>query len=240
MAKRFIDGWCPVDRFHTLALIVVLIMVAMLLKGFFEFWQESLVGSVVNKSLYDMRNHFYRKVIHLDVNHFQPSGTHELMARFTNDIEMLGTGTKTLFGKVVAEPLRAVACVVVACWISWQLTVMFLVLVPVGLYVLTSVGRMMKRATRRQLERMSAIYKILQETFLNIRMVKAFTRESTERRRFRSRHQGILSQGHVGRVSGRLDRAGHRSAGRAGRRHGPAGRGVSGHHPGNAPVRHSA
>ncbi len=183
-AKKFIDAWCPVDRFHTLALIVALIMMAMLMKGFFEFWQESLVGSVVNKSLYDMRNYFYRRVIHLDVNHFQPSGTHELMARFTNDIEQLGTGTKTLFGKVVAEPLRAVACVVVACWISWQLTVMFLVLVPVGLYVLTRVGRMMKRATRRQLERMSTVYKILQETFLNIRMVKAFTRESRERRRF--------------------------------------------------------
>ena len=178
------DGWCPTDRFQTLALIVALIMMAMLLKGFFEFWQESLVGGVVNKSLYDMRNYFYRKVIHLDVNHFQPAGTHELMARFTNDVELLGTGTKTLFGKVVAEPLRAFACVIVACWISWQLTVMFLVLVPVGLYILTRVGRMMKRATRRQLERMSMVYKILQETFLNIRIVKAFTREATERQPF--------------------------------------------------------
>jgi ATP-binding cassette, subfamily B, bacterial MsbA len=186
IAKRFVDGWVPRDRFHILALIVALIAGAMLMKGFFEFWQESLVGSVVNKSLYDMRNYFYRKVIHLDTDHFQPSGTHELLARFTNDVEMLGTGTKTLLGKVVAEPLRAVACVVVACWISWQLTVMFLVLVPVGLYVLTRVGRMMKRATRRQLERMSAVYKILQETFANIRMVKAFTRESTERRHFRA------------------------------------------------------
>jgi ATP-binding cassette subfamily B protein/subfamily B ATP-binding cassette protein MsbA len=42
----------------------------------------------------------------------------------------------------------------------------------------------MKRATRRLLERMSSIYKILQETFQGIRVVKAFAMEPYERRRF--------------------------------------------------------
>src|SRR5207248_3750065 len=127
-----------------------------------------------------------RNAIHLDVNNFGEDGTHELMARFTNDMEILGAGTKTLFGKVVAEPLRAVGCIILASWISWQLTLMFLVLVPIALFILTKVGRMMKRATRRLLERMSHIYKHLQETFLGIRVVKAFTREPYERRRFAS------------------------------------------------------
>jgi ATP-binding cassette subfamily B protein/subfamily B ATP-binding cassette protein MsbA len=63
---------------------------------------------------------------------------------------------------------------------------MFLILVPVALFILTKVGRMMKRATRRLLERMSSIYKILQEVFLGIPVVKAFTREAYERRRFRA------------------------------------------------------
>src|SRR5438093_719922 len=78
------------------------------------------------------------------------------------------------------------ATVLIACWISWQLTLMFLILVPVALFTLTRVGRTMKRATRRLLERMSHIYKHLQETFLGIRVVKAFTREPYERRRFAS------------------------------------------------------
>jgi ATP-binding cassette subfamily B protein/subfamily B ATP-binding cassette protein MsbA len=42
----------------------------------------------------------------------------------------------------------------------------------------------MKQATRRLLERMSSIYKILQESFQGIRVVKAFTMEPYERRRF--------------------------------------------------------
>lgn len=159
-AKRFIDKLFPTDRFETLVYLVGLVVVGMMLRGFFEFWQETLVGSVVNLSLFGLRNRFYKKVIHLDVSQFHDHGTHQLMSRFTTDLDMLGTGQKMLFGKMIAEPLRAVGCVVFACFISWQLTLMFLVLVPIALVVLTRVGRMMKRATRRMLDRMSEIYKI--------------------------------------------------------------------------------
>src|SRR5262249_28907354 len=174
----------PEDPFQTLAWILVLVVLGVALRGVFEFWQESLVGSIVNLSLFDLRNRLYRNVIHLDVNHFSEEGTGELMARFTNDMETLGSGVKTLFGKVVAEPLKALVCVLIACWISWQLTLMFLVLVPVAVFILMKVGRLMKRATRRLLERISSIYKILQESFQGIRVVKAFTMEPYERRRF--------------------------------------------------------
>src|SRR2546425_8865780 len=61
---------------------------------------------------------------------------------------------------------------------------MFCVPVPVALFIVTKVGQLMKRATRRLLERMSSLYKILQETFQGIRVVKAFTMEPYERRRF--------------------------------------------------------
>jgi ATP-binding cassette subfamily B protein/subfamily B ATP-binding cassette protein MsbA len=184
IAKKYIDGWLPHDSFQTLALVIVFVVAAVALKGVFEFWQESLVGSVVNLALFDMRNRFFRNAIHLDVTNFSAEGSHELMARFTNDMELLGGGLKTLFGRVVAEPLRALACVVIACYISWQLTLMFLVLVPLALFVLARVGRTMKRASRRLLERMSSIYKILQESFGGIKVIKAFRREAFERHRF--------------------------------------------------------
>jgi subfamily B ATP-binding cassette protein MsbA len=182
--KEWIDRLFPNDPFQTLIVLMGLVLAGVAIKGFFEFWQESLVGSVVNLALFDLRNRFFRNVLHLDVASFSEQGTHELMARFTNDMETLATGLKTLFGRLVAEPLKALACVLVACYISWQLTLLFLVLVPIALFVLTRVGRLMRKATRRLLERMSAIYKLLQETFLGIRLVKAFSREAYERRRF--------------------------------------------------------
>lgn len=184
-AKVFFLRFMPTSHFEALLCVFGLLVVGVALRGVFEFGQEALVGSVVNRTLFDLRNLFFRQVVHLDVSQFDEPGSHELMSRFTNDTESLGLGLKTLFGRVVGEPLKMLACVIAACMISWQLTLLFLVLVPLAAVVLTRVGRMMKRATRRLLERMSSIYKILHETFHGIKVVKAFQTESHERMRFR-------------------------------------------------------
>lgn len=186
VARRYIIALLPSDTFNALACIIALLMAGVIIKCFFEFVQESLVGSVVNLSICDLRNRFFRRAVHYDVGQFKEPGTAptELMARFTSDMEAVGTGLKLIFGKVVAEPLRVVSCVVIACLISWQLTAFFLILVPVAVLIIHRVSRVMKKATRRVLEQMSSLYKILQETFHNIRVVKGLTREARERRRF--------------------------------------------------------
>ncbi len=185
IAKRFIDNYCPTDKFQTLVWVLLVVVGAVCIRGFFEFWQESLVGAVVNLCQFDLRNLFFRKAIHLDMSHFTDVGSSDMMTRFTTDVDTLSTGMKTAYGKVVAEPLKAVACIAVAAWINWPLTLTCLVLVPIALLVLTRFGRMMKRATRHLLEGMGSIYKILAEVFQGIRIVKAFAREPRERRRFR-------------------------------------------------------
>ncbi|MBI2807151.1 MAG: ABC transporter ATP-binding protein [Planctomycetes bacterium] len=184
VAKKFIDSYCPVDRFQTLLAVLLIVIVGVALRGCFEFWQESLVGDVVNRCLFRIRNLFFRRCVHLDVSNFGEVGTHELMPRFISDVDTMGGGMKTIYGKVIAEPLKALACISVAAWINWQLTLLCLVLVPFALYVLTRFGRTMKRATKKMLEGMSSMYKILQEVFQGIRIVKAFAREPRERRRF--------------------------------------------------------
>lgn len=182
---KYVEMLLPDDRFQCIAVILGLVVLAVGIKGLFEFCQESLVGGVVVKAQYDLRNRFFRQVVHLDVGNFSDTGTHELTTRFTNDMEVIANGMKTLFGRVVAEPLKAIGCIVAACCISWRLTLMFLILVPIAFFVLARVGRTMKHATRRLLERMTQIYRILQESFVGIRIVKAFAREAGERRRFR-------------------------------------------------------
>jgi ATP-binding cassette, subfamily B, bacterial MsbA len=174
----------PEDRFETLALVLGVVMIGVMIRGVFEFGQEYLVGSVMIRTLYDIRTQFYRHVLHQDLQQFSDTGSAELMARFTNDTEVVGNGIKILFGRVIAEPLRAMACIGIACWISWQLTLLFLILIPAALYIMTNTSKYMKRATRKVLERMSSIYKIVQESSQGIRVVKAFTMEPYERRRF--------------------------------------------------------
>ena len=115
---------------------------------------------------------------------FTDQGTAELMARFTNDMESVSQGINILLSKVVREPLRIMSCLSVAMWLNWRLTCLTLVLVPVSIATTFRAGKIMKRAVRRSLESMSNMYKILQESLQGIKVVKAYTMERYERRRF--------------------------------------------------------
>jgi ATP-binding cassette, subfamily B, bacterial MsbA len=182
--KHHVIRHLPEDMFQTLALLLGLVVLAVAVRGFFEFWQEYLVGVVVARTILDLRNKFYRAAVHQDLRQIQEGGSAELMSRFTNDMEAVGNGMKILFGKVVAEPLKAIACLTMAFFISWQLTLLFVLIVPVAIAIMTTASKKMKKASRRVLEKMGSLYKILQETFQGLRVVKAFTMEPYERRRF--------------------------------------------------------
>ena len=182
--KHYAIRHLPQDMFQTLAVLLGMIVVSVAVRGVFEFWQEYLVGVVVARTILDLRSKFYRAAVHQDLRQIQEGGSAELMSRFTNDMEAIGNGMKILFGKVVAEPLKAIACLTIAFYISWQLTLLFVLIVPVAVAIMTTASKKMKKASRRVLEKMGSLYKILQETFQGLRVVKAFTMEPYERRRF--------------------------------------------------------
>src|SRR5262245_36902211 len=184
LLKHHVIRFFPIGRFNTLAVLLGLVIAAVAIKGVFEFWQEYLVGVVSARTVLDIRTKFYRASVHQDLRQIQEGGSAELMSRFTNDMESIGNGLKILFGRVIAEPLKAISCLAIAMWISWQLTLLFVLIVPAAVFVMTAASKKMKRASRRVLERMGNLYKILQETFQGLRIVKAFTMEPYERRRF--------------------------------------------------------
>lgn len=182
--KPLIYRYLPSDVFRNLLLLIGLVILGVATKGFFMFLQEVLVADVMQRTQFDIRNLFFRRTINLDLGSFSDQGSAELMARFTNDMDSFGQGLVTLLSKLIREPMRVAMCLSGALYLNWRLTCLTLVVVPISALTTLRVGRIMKRAMRRSLESMSSIYKILQESFQGIKVVKAFAMERVERRRF--------------------------------------------------------
>ncbi|MCA1685580.1 MAG: ABC transporter ATP-binding protein, partial [Planctomycetia bacterium] len=96
LQPRF-NQYLPHKGFQTLVILLVLVLAGVALKGFFMFLQEVLVADVMQLSLFDIRNHFFRRTMALDLSSFGDQGTSELISRFTNDMESVGQGLNTLF-----------------------------------------------------------------------------------------------------------------------------------------------
>jgi ABC-type multidrug transport system fused ATPase/permease subunit len=144
-----VNRYLPDESFKTLLLLLALVMTGVAVKGLFLFLQEVLVAKIMQRSLFDIRNLFFRRTMALDLASFSDQGSAELMSRFTNDMDSFSQGLNTLLSKMIREPLRVVTCLGGALWLNWRLTCLAMVLVPVSAATTYRAGKIMKQAVRR-------------------------------------------------------------------------------------------
>ncbi len=186
--------WIPRDRFDTLVCIFLLLVVATIGKGVCTYSQDVLVGSVVELTTMSIRKECFRKCLALDFQSLKQKGTADIMSRFTNDIQVLGGGLRLLGGKVVREPLKAIACISMAFYVSWQLTLLSMVFAPVVGLFFYRIGKNLKQASKRVMESMSLIYKTLEETFDSFKVVTAFNGGRKQRVRFHKENKAYFKK----------------------------------------------
>jgi ATP-binding cassette, subfamily B, bacterial MsbA len=184
IAKPYFDDYLPHNPFRTLVLITMWLVLGTVVKDVFLVANNVLVARLSQRAVFDLRNLFYRRTLRMDLATFGEDGTADLMSRFTNDMSQVAGGLDCLFGKLIREPLKMFSCLIGAAFISWRLLLLALIVTPVAAVSIRWLAKTLKRANRRAMEEMAVIYTNLEETFRSIKIVKAFTTESQERKRF--------------------------------------------------------
>lgn len=183
-AKPWIDEYLPLEPFETLALAIGALFVGTIIKSAFMVIGQLLVERLAQLATFELRKTFYRRTLRMDLASFGEKSTSDLISRFTNDAGCVALGIQLFFGRAVREPLKMAACFIGAAWICWPLLLVSMIVVPLAAVLINSLAKAMKRASRRAMEEMSIIYKVLAETLGGIKIVKAFTMERHERWRF--------------------------------------------------------
>jgi len=183
-----------IERFPILVWALLIIAVMTVLRDALRFCQEYLVRSVVLRAIMDLRCENYNVALRLPTTFFAREGTSDTTSRFIQDTGEVTRGMTTLFGKTLVEPAKAIASLTMALILSWQMTLVALVVGPPAYLLIRQLGRIMKKATRRALEGWSAMLSVLEETLAGIRVVKAYTMEGAERKRFFRVNRQLLKQ----------------------------------------------
>ncbi len=183
-AEPRIKRYLPDDAFQTLTLLIGLVLMATVIKSLFVIGHTILVARLTQLATFDLRKQFFRRTLQMDLSTFTDDGSADLMSRFTHDMENVGLGLASLFGKLVREPIKGAACLIGAALISWRLLVITLIVVPIAALAIRWLAKTLKRANRRAMEGMAQLYSTLEEVFRGVKVVKSFTMEPQERNRF--------------------------------------------------------
>ncbi len=194
IAKMIPEPKTKADRFPMLLWLLIIGVVVTLIRDVLRFVQEYLVQTAVFRGIVDLRCENYNVALKLPVTFFSEKGTSDTMSRFVQDTAELGRGQVTLFGKTLVEPAKAIASLTLAMMLNWELTLMVLIVGPPTFMLIRKLGKRMKKASRRALESWSGMLGVLDETLVGIRVVKAYTMEAAERKRFLRENWRLLKQ----------------------------------------------
>ncbi len=184
----------PDDRTQSLIWVMSFFVILCILGSIFRYYQQYIGMTVANRVIMDLRRRMYDRVVQLPTSYFAQKGTSDLMSRLTQDTGTLTEGVSMALGKAVQEPIRALGAFVLALVIDWRMCLLVVLSMPVLGLIIRKFSKRMRRASRGALESWSMMLAIINETLIGVRVVKAYSGEGFERRRFARINKKLLRE----------------------------------------------
>ncbi|MGA9102454.1 ABC transporter ATP-binding protein [Aeromicrobium sp.] len=169
-------GWLVV------AMCVIPIIAALI--GIGQNWLTSTVG---NSAMADLRSELFAHLQKMELAFFTATKTGAIQSRLANDVAGVRTVLTDTATSILQNSVTVTAAFIAMVLLSWQLTVLTLILMPVFIVVQMRVGRRRQRLARKTQESLSEMTAITEEALSvsGILLSKVFNRADAEVGRYR-------------------------------------------------------
>jgi ABC-type multidrug transport system fused ATPase/permease subunit len=186
-----IDVGTRSGNFRDLWYAAVAILVLSALRGLFAYGQGYLSQSISNLVAYDLRNMMYAHLQRLSFSFHDESETGQLMSRMTVDIEAI----RNFFPLALLRALIAVATFAAVAAYLWTLDAVLalvtLISVPLLMFLSIQVARLLRPLWFTVQNETGVLSTVMQESLSGVRVVKSFTREDFEMKKFDTQNRKL-------------------------------------------------
>ena len=159
------------------------LLILVFIKGFFVYGNDYVMARVGHKLSFRLRNVLYERIVSAPLGVLRDERTGDLMARVTDDVRVWQNLVAAMANIVRAVVLVSVF-VSVMLITSFKLTLFVLLILPFLAYFITSIGARIRGASIEIQQQSANIYSQLKETLTGIKIIKSFTAEHAEIKRF--------------------------------------------------------
>ena len=184
LIKLLIDDVLLQQKFSLFFVIVAVFAINFVLVRILTLYKANNRGKLMQKIDYDVRTDFFRHLQGLHLGFFHNIKTGEITTRLEEDAKSFNTFATLLFEYLLIDISTFIFLAAVSLHLNWQVTVLALVVAP--FYIIaqrrfTVKVRTQQKALRKQA---AAITSYVYEIFSGIRLVKEFTQEDGEIKRY--------------------------------------------------------
>jgi ATP-binding cassette subfamily B protein len=186
----FPEGGPDLTLLYTLVGIMIVIALVGAVIGVGQTWVASIVGQRV---MQDLRDRLYSHLQRMSLRFFTGTRTGEIQSRIANDVGGIQTVVTDTASSIFANIVIVTSTLVAMAILSWQLTLLSLVVIPFFVFMTYRVGRARRRiraSTQRSLAEMSAI---TEETLSvsGVLLTKVFDRQGDAIQRYRDENRRL-------------------------------------------------
>lgn len=168
----------------TLALLAALLVVMTALKTGVTYLASYFVIPMRSGIVRDIRNFVYDKIVTLPISFFTSERKGDVMARMSGDVAEIENSIMASLDMMFKNPVMIIVCLATMIFISWQLTLFVLVLLPIAGLAMGRIGKRLKRKSLRGQNQWGLLMSNIEETLGGLRIIKAFNAEDKVRSRF--------------------------------------------------------
>ncbi|MEY3728299.1 MAG: hypothetical protein RL098_1776 [Bacteroidota bacterium] len=122
----------------------------------------------------DVRSALFEKALQLPLAYHTNEKKGDLMARMNSDVNEIEVAVVSLLELIFREPLAIIINLFTLIYMSPQLTLISLLLLPISAFVISRIGKSLKRTAQKTQEQLGFLYASMDENLGGVRVIKAF------------------------------------------------------------------
>ena len=168
----------------TLLIIGLFLAFMTLLKTGAYFLSSATIVPIRTGVVRDIRNQLYCKITSQSLGFFSEERKGDIIARMSGDVQEIENSIMSSLEMLFKNPILIVGYFAMLLFISWQLTLFTLIIVPVMGWLMGYVGRKLKKKSIKAQALWSDTMSQVEETLGGLRIIKAFCAEEKMNNRF--------------------------------------------------------
>ncbi len=164
--------------------MIGVVIATFLLKNFFGYLAMWFITFLRNGVLKDIRNALYLKTLDLPISFYSEKKKGDTMSRMTSDVQVIQSSFLSILELIVREPLMILFTIIIMLTISPKLTLFVFIFIPVSGFIISKIGKTLKKKSHQVQEEQGTFLSILEETLSGLKIIKGFNAQSIFNNKF--------------------------------------------------------
>ena len=192
-AKTLDLGTRPTFHYDAILQIILWLVGLYVISALFRYGQAWLMTNITQKLTYQLRRDISKAINRLPLRYFDTQTHGDVLSRITNDVDTVSQTLNQSLSQMMSAVVMLVGIMGMMLSISWLLTVVALLVVPLSMGLIVVITRRSQTQFIRQQDELGELNGHIEEMYAGHQVMRAFRGQERSLKTFRQINQRLFS-----------------------------------------------